>query len=364
MAVTRNAYTVRGTGGSTTGTSAVAQLLDAPGDKIGCVFIAPDGDPGGDNDITKIGVQCTAVTDGGGLANLYHVVIYGYNATGGIPNTTDVGGGSPTLTTFTPSVGYQEITLTNAFTPTEGTAYAAVLEAAGTPSGTNNATFIRSAAQTESPSSPYCVSDTGGTWAKVSSVRPAISPIYANGLIVPGCEIMTAVALTNVNTGSSPDQLGIYWTADNSADCIGCILQGRWSTAAADWEIVMYSAVDASDVTVLNTITVDGEMTSGTGSTLHRYLSWEPVAVTEGSSYRIAMKPTSANNARLYELTFANSAHREGSRGPVQKTSKTDAGDWAESAAECPVIIPILSDSIAAGGGGGGSPGNMQGGLQ
>lgn len=69
----------------------------------------------------------------------------------GLPDTADIGGGSPTAAAFTPppdtswdSVG-QWITLTNAYTPSAiGQELYAVIRPTGTPDGANNSSFARS----------------------------------------------------------------------------------------------------------------------------------------------------------------------------------------------------------------------------
>ena len=356
MANTAPFYHVAGSVGAmnTSGTAPVAQALDSSGDKIGCVFIAPDDSQA----ITKIGVYCTALT---GTSPTYRVVIEGYNATGGIPDGTDVGGGSPTATTFTAvAATYHEITLTNAFTPTEGTAYAAVLEYdSGTIDGSNTASFTRSSGVPAIQGSPYCVSDTAGTWAKVNGVIPAITPVYANAFVVPGCATIKSVTTYTIGSGSNPDQVGNLWTVADTVDCIGARVEGRFSTTTADWAVVLY---DTDGTSVLNTVTVDGECTSGAGHNTFHYVFWEPVTVTAAGEYRVVVKPTTAGTIRVYRPVFASSAQRESFAGPLQATTKNDAAAWIDTAEDILSIIPILSDSIAAGGGG--APGNMQGGLQ
>lgn len=326
------------------GVAPTTQLLDTAPDKIGCIFIAPDDS----QDITKIGVYCTAVADDGGLDNLYQVVIEGYNAAGGIPDGADVGGGSPTLTTFTPAAAtYHEITLTNSFTPTEGTAYAVVLEAAGVPDGADNGTFVRNTDSDPGRGSPYGVTDSTGSWAKISTEAPTISPIFADGLIVPGTEIMTAADGTAWGSGSTPDEKGNLWTPDDTATCIGFVAYGRWATAAANFDIILY---DTDGSSVLASISYDGEMVSNTGGLKRRIGFWEGVSVTAASNYRLVAKPTTASTIRVYGGTFANSAHRESFAGKLQATTRVDAGGWTQDATSLRAIYPILSDITAGGG--------------
>lgn len=330
------------------GAASTTQALDSSGDKIGCVFVAPDGSQA----IDTIEVYCTALT---GTSPTYRVVLQGYNATGGIANGTDSGGGSPTSVDFTAVAGtLHSLTLTNAFTPTEGVIYVAVLEyASGTIDVSNFATFNRNYTPISNVGLPYVISDTAGSWAKVTSLQPAITPIYASGLIVPGTEIITAADAGARGSGSTPDEWGNMWTPDDSCTCIGVQLMGRWSTAAANYDLTLY---DTNGTSVLASASIDGEAISGAGNNMTVEVFWEAVSITGGSNYRISIKPTTVSTIRMFGLTFASSAHRASMCGPLQWTQQTDAGGWSQTAAKVATIGPILSD-IAAGGGASGGGG-------
>lgn len=325
-------------------TGPTTQVLDSVGDKIGTVLTAPDGS----QPITHIDVYVTAIA---GTSPTYRVVLEGYNATGGIPDGTDLGGGSPTLVTFQPvSTGLHHLALTNGFTPNAGDHLAAVLEYdSGTIDGSNNATFVRSTTGSNLPSHPYCVSDTSGSWVKVADHNPAIAPVYNDGLIVPNCEIIIATSTGSYNSSSTPDEIGVRWIPNKTGTCIGAWLVGRRNSAAANWDCILY---DSASVELVN-VSFDGEAVASIGSNRQINVFWEGISVTAGSTYYLVAKPTTTSSILVNEQTFANAAHRASYNGAaLMKTEQTDGGGFTETDTEMRSIGPILSD-IAAGAGGG-----------
>lgn len=336
MASTNPIYHVQGSGFKILPATSTTQELNSSGDKLGGIFYAPDDAQA----ITHIDVYCASVT---GTPPSMQVVIEGYDATGGIPDGTDSGGGSPTTVIFDPTAAtLHHLAVTNAFTPTEGTAYAAVLEydagTADTIDGANNSTFIRSFAPNTDVNLPYSVSDTAGSWAKVAGGWPCITPMYADGTFVSGMEIIISVSLQAFNTGDTPDEFANHWTASNDGVCSGALINTRMNVTTGDFSVVLYDSASS----ILNSVTVDGEAASTTGANRLVQVSWEDVAITGGATYRIAILPTTANDAKCYNSVFVNSAHRASFSGPLQKSTRTDAGAWTEAPTEIMGITPLI----------------------
>lgn len=146
--------------------------VDANNDGIALTIQAETADA-----ITHIGFRVGART-GTDASLTYAVTLEGIDGSGN-PNGTDVGGGSPTLTTFVPPASnawdgtWQWIALTNSYTPTRGQFLAATVRYS---SGTISAGNLISLSShiTNAPGSSYgfpaALRLTGGTWAKQGNI--------------------------------------------------------------------------------------------------------------------------------------------------------------------------------------------------
>lgn len=140
--------------------------VDANNDGVGLLLQAETADA-----ITHIGFRVGSRT---GSPPTYSVTLEGIDGSGN-PNGTDLGGGSPTLATFTPPASnawdgtWQWVALTNAYTPTRGQFIAATLRYS---TGTIDASNLISVGShvINAPASsfgfPTALRLTGGTWAK------------------------------------------------------------------------------------------------------------------------------------------------------------------------------------------------------
>ena len=244
---------------------------------------------------------------------------------------------------------YHELTLTNAFTPTDGTAYALVLEYdSGTIDGSNFATFHRSSASMTTWALPYAVQDITASWALIGTGAPQMVALYADGHPEPGTEFTIDVASVSFDTADTPDEIGCVWVAANSGTLVGVTMFGRMNNVAADYDIVIYDSVDS----VLKTISVDGA-TRGSSAANNTFICFfEGVSVVAGSTYRLVKKAAHASQVSfLYEFLYPSSAIRLGAFGPLQKTSRADAGGWTDLDTSAMGMQPLMSDIDAGGGG-------------
>lgn len=157
-----------GSGGS--GPAFTNFTVDASNDGCGAVFQAQSA-----NAITHLGFRYGARTL---TPPTYRISLQTPAGATGMPDGTVLGGGSPASATFTPPADtswdglWQWIALDNAYTPTQGQLLALVIEySSGTLAG-NFSTFGNSASN-NSPTTaialPYAVTETAGTWAKVTN---------------------------------------------------------------------------------------------------------------------------------------------------------------------------------------------------
>lgn len=148
--------------------SATNHVVDASNEGIAWAFQAANADA-----IAQVGFRYGARS---GTCPVYSITLEGIDGSGN-PDGTDVGGGSPTLVTFTPPADttwdgtWRWLTLTNAYTPTRGQKLMAVVRySSGTIDGSNNSSFTRSIANVFSPNGfPYHNNNSGGTWVAATT---------------------------------------------------------------------------------------------------------------------------------------------------------------------------------------------------
>jgi len=190
-----------------------------------------------------------------------------------------------------------------------------------------------------------------GSWARVSR-GPELVIHYADGVIANGYGLLGAgTSNTSFGTGSSPDEIVNLFQLPAGGRALGAKFRGRIESA----EIVLYNAAG----TVLATAYIaEGAFNSATTFTSMFYvpfLTTKPT-LSADTNYRLVLKPTSADTARLYAFDFISSAARAGfpDGARIQRTSRTDAGSWTETDTSISALSLVL-DTIETGGGGSGA---------
>lgn len=162
----------------------------------------------------------------------------------------------------------------------------------------------------------------------------------------------TTVSQT-INTGTTPDEVGIKFTVPFSCKVSGAI----YSTSAAGttYAVKLY---DGSDNLLESVTGIDGDHVSD--ATSSRFVLFDTdVTLSPSTVYRLTLLPEAASNITIYRLSVDASASRGGLPGGLDamKTERTDAGAWTDTNTQWPfigLVISALDDG--AGGGGGGGP--------
>lgn len=88
----------------------------------------------------------------------------------------------------------------------------------------------------------------------------------------------------------------------------------------------------------------------------------EDYALATGTTYYLAVKPTTANSVTLYALDVSAAGHLQAVVGTQGYSTRTDAGAWAATTTtRWPCVYLDIVGTEAAGGGSGG--GSLVGGL-
>lgn len=342
-------------GGGTT-PSFQSHPLDASNDGVGFVFQARDT-----NAITHIGARYTLRT---GTPPTYVATIEGVSAATGLPDGTDVGGGSLTAATFTPPAStawdatFQWFALTNAFTPTLGAWYSGTIRhSSGTVDASNFSSFTShmTSFSGAGQSIPYAVRLTAGTWAKQGS-----SPVFGVRTASSryGCPVQ---GFYNTRTASTvghrvtckikiPSGLGTYK--------LGAV-NFAGSIAAAANKVPILGIWTSSGT--IHTTVVDTEQTvnSTTAYNLYEMIVDEVLtALDSGTDYYIGLEVADAASAGvlLNGMQLAASDDRDAFEGGVNVCLSTYNGSsWTDDGTVVPFLNATLYDMTPPGSGSGGA---------
>lgn len=191
-------------------------------------------------------------------------------------------------------------------------------------------------------------------WTKIAAF-PILAPRYDDGSYghIHFAWPASAVGGTNVNTGTTPDELGNLIEVP-----FKCRVVGAWvwpvGTTAADFEAVLYDT-DGSTELAKTSYNADDQAAAG-GAAGPTFLRFEETAtLTAGGVYRLVVKPSSATNVQVQYMDVASVAVMGALPGgaDIHSTQRTDAGAWSQTTTRrqmCGVLIDQLDDGAAGSG--------------
>lgn len=130
-------------------------------------------------------------------------------------------------------------------------------------------------------------------------------------------------------------------------------LFGIFTEAATnrDAELILYDGT-----TALATLTYDANYAMGTGAAYFIGPITEQTLSTS-ATYRVAIKPTSANNVTIYTYDVNDAGHwaLHSGQSAWAQTTRSDAGSWAAVTATRRIWAGVRISSMVSSGGSGGS---------
>lgn len=154
----------------------------------------------------------------------------------------------------------------------------------------------------------------------------------------------------DINLNSTPDEIGQALTPNFKCkiDGIAYCIQG---SASADFDIVLYEGT-----TALQTVSINAK-TLKSGSPYAQVTTIPETELTPGTTYYLAIKPTTGNNVRIRAITAPSNAVMQlgAGSGIAYYASRVNAGAWTVTDTKRPFISARLSaiDSGAGGAAGG-----------
>lgn len=326
------------------GFSVGTHVLDANNDAVQFIF---SSHPGGAT-ITKCAVRWGALT---GTSPTYRLSLQGVSA-GVADGTIKSGSGSnDVFVTAQPAAGVAGTTVEYTFggggyDPTPGEMLALVVDySAGTIDASNNWSIGYKPVDTVAWGLPCPVLVAAGTptrYAKLSIFGVFDGAWYGGTL---------RQSLTYSTVGSSPASGGLKFTVPAAVAatvaCSGLCFYASALTAGKTFRFTLY---DSSDSVLRQKDFVTADFYNAQMNNIF----WEPVALTCGSTYRVAVTSTDGGTMRWHYYTYADAAHKDcESFGQAVDETEGGVGDWTDYTDRKPWASIILSDITepAAGGG-------------
>jgi hypothetical protein len=318
--------------------------LDNLADQWEQIFLAATPDP-----ITHVGIR---VNSEAGTATTWKASLQGVTTTddattGGVPDGTIKGGGTPASVTFTnaavTAVAFNWLALDNSYTPAyrgEPLALVVAYDSGTNPgAGTNSLTCAL----------PYLLGNNAGSRTRVTA-SGVFGYKTASGVFGLPTSVLTTFTF---NSGTSPSEYALRFSLPGS---------GTYQVAGLRFHGSMGSGVGRlvrgrlySGTTVLQDSTdLDGDITSSTAAGV-REIWFDEATLSDldfGTEYRVAIAPQNANNITLSYVEVAAAGDMAAFPGGTDfYLSYRAGGAWTNVDTQRPQIDLIIDDVTMSGGG-------------
>jgi len=314
-------------------------IIDATGEKVGFVFQVPKT-----GTIDRVCFRVRDVTTSQTLRAGLETV----DATTGAPTGTQYGGSAVGTQAAPVQQTFYEVTLGTAASATAGDTVALVVQFDSTV-GNLRLGQIDGLSGGPRAGIPY-INHYTTAWAKSQSGVPLMAIRYDDGSYENiGAMPFASRTDTAFNSGSTPDEIGNYFTLPGPMRAAGVF---AIATPTGAFDIVFYEGS-----TALRTISVDPDVVGNAGAVEFFLRFSSPVSLTASTAYRIVFKPTTTTNISVRQLGVLSTAMLDVLPGGSDwyKTSRSDAGSWTEDNTAriwgLGILFDQIDDGASAGGG-------------
>lgn len=193
---------------------------------------------------------------------------------------------------------------------------------------------------------------------KNTNLIPIVAIRYDDGTYVDVVHdgwAVTAHNQTSVNTGTTPDEMGLAFQVPFPCK-LRAVLATLSIAAGADYDIVVY---DSDGTTALATQSIDGDVTSATNTMFHEHYLDADVTLAANTVYRVVVKPTTVTSLTFHDNSFNGLALMDTVEGGQSwyLTARTNAGAWTDynSGTFRKPRLALLLNGFDDGAGGGGT---------
>lgn len=187
---------------------------------------------------------------------------------------------------------------------------------------------------------------TAGTWVAQNQIQNIVLE-FDDGTFgtlldaYPGLTIST----TAYNTGSAADEFALEFTVPAPMKVDGAWAEILWA-ASASVDLVLYDGT-----TPLVTVSTDFHTLAVTGSTRLLRVPFPEQTLVPGTTYRLSVKPTTANNVTIYDFTMSDANHLQAwpLGTAAYLATRVDAGAWTPLTTRRPMMglyLSAISDGL------------------
>ncbi len=323
--------------------------IQASTSKVAWIFVAQEAAV-----VTALGFRYGART---GTPPIQQISLQGVDATG-LPDGTIQGGGSPASNTFTPPATtawdgtWQWITLLNTFTLVKGTAYSIVVEySSGTINSSNASSYTNNVSDLAPKiGPPYALTNTAGTWTKISS--GTADPLFgyqsasrSYGLIMQNY-LADAIG-TNNNRIAWKFNFPTTWF--NTFQLTGIRVDTSTPAATLNWKFGIWNAAG----TALASVQLDGDITTSAASSNRMVDAYFTSLVTlnAGTDYYAGLERIDGACSVWYVQVAANADLSAYPFGITSYYSAWNGSTWTDTNTKRPLIELVFADITAPSGG-------------
>jgi len=336
-------------------------LIDAPGEKWGCVFRCPKT-----GTLGKVGIKFDAVT----AAEDFRISFQDVDLTNGNPDDTDdqfrdipsasISAGTWVKTGLITSDG-TDVGAKRSVTKGD------LLAIVGTFPATVGSLEIRSfdiASPILVTNDTYVLFHNATSWAKDASVKlVSVALEYDDGsyAFIGNTWPFTGEEIGLFNNTDTPDEKALRFQVPFKCRAWGC-----WIPVEVDGatDIVLYDSAGA----VKATISLNPDVRLNSSQVAYFLPFATPVTLDINSTYRLAIKPTSTTDIRAMSVIVDEVAIMDQLSGgqSVYYSERTNGGAWTDTTTKrmlAGIILDQLDDGVGGGGGGVGKLAGLGGGL-
>lgn len=206
--------------------------------------------------------------------------------------------------------------------------------------------------------------DTAGTWSPANSI-PNVILEFSDGTFgtLAGAWPFSNIGTVSYNTGTNPEVNALEFQLDTPLTVCGAWMIGNPTGATANFEIDLY---DGTSIMTNGAIAADAHTLTDSGSTRELLTAFPTgtTALSAAHTYRLALRPTTANNVTLVFFDVAAAGHFQAHAGGTNWQYNTlHAGVWGTATATRRPFAGLLvcGTDDATGGGSGISRARTQG---
>lgn len=173
-----------------------------------------------------------------------------------------------------------------------------------------------------------CATKLAGVWAQAAGAPILVLEDNAGGFItldgaMPIDSLTISIAFNNA---SAADEIGLEFVSPVSGNVMGAWLYIQTTAGTSDFDVVLYSGT-----TAIATASVDANQLRTANSFLPVQFT-ALAAITQGTTYRLVVKPTTANNVTFFFQNVNSAAHLSVTPPFLSGwnyVTRVDAGSWA-----------------------------------